>query len=331
MKVVILISLLFVAQAFANPNGDSLQVNWGQEKIRVSSVWNQGIKGAGVLIGLVDGNMNYQHSQLRSSLAVNEAELYGRPGMDDDHNGYVDDVYGWDFVNFHPPVSFSAHTTHIAGILTADSTQGRIQGIAPEARIVQGIIIDEGGEGSVQNAVRAIRYVIDRGAKIVNLSWGGTSYTQDFYDVIAFNPEVLFVVSAGNDGDDLGVFPQYPASYSLPNMIVVGASNSLDLYPTWSNYGNFVDLAAPGVGIYSTGPRNDYLIMDGTNIATPFVSGAAALLWSYKPTATVAEVKSALLMGVDKGNFPVRSQGRLNIAKALARLKQDTIPTKMAY
>ncbi|KYG64657.1 hypothetical protein AZI86_10605 [Bdellovibrio bacteriovorus] len=321
MKFIILGALLCAAQVFANPGMDSMNVNWGQDKIQVASAWNQGIKGAGVLIGLVDSNMNYQHPQLRQSLAVNEAEFNGRPGVDDDRNGYVDDIYGWDFVNFRPPSTYSIHTTHLAGIMVADSSQGRIQGIAPEAKLVQAIFLDQGNSGRIADAVMAIRYVINRGAKIVNMSWGGAPYVQEFYDVIAQHPDVLFVTAAGNDGYDLGRFPSYPASFHLPNMIVVGASNVLDQYPSWSNYGALVDIVAPGVGVYSTGPRNDYVVMDGTNIATPFVSGAAALLWSHKPTATVAEIKAALLAGVDVGNFPVSSQGRLNVAKALANLK----------
>jgi subtilisin family serine protease len=133
---------------------------------------------------------------------------------------------------------------------------------------------------------------------------------------------VLFVTSAGNDGRNIDVYPDYPASYNLPNLIVVGAISPQGLYTPWSNFGaQTVDLAAPGQYILSTGAEGGTIAMDGTNIAVPFVSGAAALLWSAKPNATAVQIKNAILSGVDANVFPVRSTGTLNVSKALQQLQ----------
>jgi subtilisin family serine protease len=249
-------------------------------------------------------------------------EADGKPGIDDDQNGYVDDINGWDFIAHQDPITFGVHATHLAGTLVADPGGGQVQGMAPEAKIISAGFIDEQNGGSIADAVLAIEYVIQRGAQVVNMSWGGAAYSQPLYDVIAEHPNVLFVTEAGNDGVDLAQSPDYPASFHLPNLITVGATASTDLYAPWSNSGlQDVHIAAPGVNIISTGLQGGYLAMDGTGTAAPFVTGAAALLWSYNPTASVLQIKQALMAGVEAGPYPVQSRGRLNVARALAHLQ----------
>lgn len=314
MKALLIGILVFASQAFAVN-----ELNWGQSKVEAAALWSQGIKGAGIKIGLVDGHVYHYHQQLRANIDVNELEAQGRPGFDDDRNGYVDDILGWDFV---PTGKFGHHATHVAGTLVASHDTGHVQGMAPQAQIILATFIDENRGGSLPNAIAAIQYSVRRGAKIINMGWGGAPYVQALRDVIVQNPNVLFVTSAGNDGRDLDVFPDYPASYRLPNLIVVGAITSSGFYTPWSNFGaQTVDLAAPGSYILSTGADGGTIAMDGTNIAVPFVSGAAALLWSFHPQATVSQIKQSLLAGVDYGAYPVRTQGSLNISKALAQLK----------
>lgn len=318
MKSIILGSLLAASQVPTT----SLPTyeNWGQEKIEAAQVWNQGIKGAGVIIGLVDSGMNKSHPLLQSKIAMNQAELLGQPGVDDDNNGYIDDVDGLDLVS-SANSSKSNHASHVAGILVADYSANGVQGLAPEAKLIPVSFIDPENGGSIGDAVIGIEYAIQRGAKIINMSWGGAPTEQPFSKLIANHPDVLFVTEAGNEGSDLALSPSYPAALRLPNLITVGATNISDVYASWSNSGDAVDLAAPGMDILSLGFSNNETYMDGTGMATSFVTGAAALLWSYNPTATVAQIKKALLEGVDVGLYPVQTKGRLNVAKALAVLK----------
>ena len=301
--------------------------DWGQQIVEAQSVWNQGIHGNGVSVGIVDAAVSYSHPQLNGRLQINYAETNGITGVDDDNNGYIDDEYGWDFVNDRPnpnPPPSIEHGSHVAGIVAAEHGLGYAKGIAPSAKIIPASFIGTNG-GDIGKAIEAINYVANRGAKIINASWGGPGCSQALSNTLAnLTNRVLFVVASGNSGLDLDRYTDYPASFNHINQITVAATRSTDFITSWSNTSfSFVHLAAPGEVILSTIP-NGYKYLDGTSMAAPFVSGAAALLWSAKPQATVSQIKQAILSGVDvdtsKG-YRVGTRGRLNVRKALDQIR----------
>lgn len=302
--------------------------SWGQDMIGARNVWSQGIYGQNVKVAVVDSFVDTTHPQLLPRIAVNTAEVANN-GVDDDRNGVVDDYYGAAFVSVPSGSDTpSSHGSHVAGIIAADHTKGSVEGIAPQAQIIPAQFIANDGGGSLGDAVLALQYSASRGAKIINASWGGapcvTSLRNTFIELE--KKGILVIVAAGNDGRDIDLYPEFPASFNLANQITVAASSVTDFMTAWSNSGfQYVHVAAPGERILSTIPGNSTAYMDGTSMAAPFVSGAAALLWSARPNATAAQIKTAILQSVDVDpghEFKVNTRGRINVQKALQLLKQ---------
>lgn len=259
-----------------------------------------------VVVALVDTGTDYTHADLEGRIWVNEDEIPGN-GVDDDGNGYIDDVYGWNFYSGSNQVytgSEDSHGTHGAGTIAAhaDNDIG-IAGIVRSDHVKVMAVKALGGwdgSGSTASIIRAIQYAEANGARICNLSLGSSRNDPALYRTIAAS-DMLFVVAAGNDGADLELAPSYPASYHLDNLITVANlryDGNLD--PTSSYGASSVDLAAPGTHILSTTPGNSYSYMTGTSMATPMVSAAAAMLCSQFPDATLADVKDILLSSVQK-------------------------------
>jgi len=302
--------------------------SWGQDRVSVRNVWSQGVYGQNIKVAIVDAYVDVTHPQIQSRIAVNTGEIPNN-GKDDDGNGIVDDYYGATFVSIpsNNPTP-SSHGTHVAGIIAADPRYGSIEGMAPQAQIIPAQFIANDGGGSLGDAVLALQYSANRGAKIINASWGGApcvaSLRNTFLELQ--NRGILVVVAAGNDGRDIDVYPEFPASFNISTQITVAASSVTDFMTAWSNSGfSLVHLAAPGERILSTVPGNSTAYMDGTSMAAPFVTGAAALLWSARPQATAQQIKTAILQSVDVSaghEFKVNTRGRLNVDKALQVLKQ---------
>jgi subtilisin family serine protease len=294
---------------------------WGQTITGAQEAWNTGVRGAGVKVAIIDSGVDITHPQLRSRIYVNTQEIGGN-GIDDDQNGYVDDVSGWDFDADQPIVGDSAgHGTHVAGIVAADHINGTVRGIAPEAQIIPLDFMDSSGQGNLGDAILAIQYAADQGARIINASWGGAPCSQSLNRAIADLEArgVLFIAAAGNSGVDLDRLPEYPAAFTIPSQITVGASTARDFTAGFSNYSfKLVHLFAPGAQILSTYPGARSASLSGTSMAAPFVAGAAALVLSAHPSATAAQVRSALFNSVDRGGFAAQTQGRLNIGRALS-------------
>jgi subtilisin family serine protease len=299
---------------------------WGQNMVQVSSLWNQGIYGQNVLVGVVDSYVDTSNAQLTGRIAYNTGEIPGN-GLDDDLNGYVDDYVGYTFISKpseNGPVS--NHGTHVSGIIAADHSKGYIKGMAPQAKIIPAPFIDGKSGGSIGDAILALQYVVARGAKVINASWGGAPCMPSLQNVFTElgNKGILVVLAAGNDGADLDYRPDYPAAFNLPNQLTVAASTSFDFMASWSNVGfNLVHLAAPGAGILSTLTENQIGFMSGTSMSAPFVTGAAALLWSDRPQASMSDIKTALLRSVEvvpNHEFKVQTFGRMNVKKALDEL-----------
>lgn len=298
---------------------------WGQKMVQADSVWSQNYYGEGVLVGVVDSYVDITHSQLKNQIYTNLKEIPNN-GIDDDNNGYVDDYQGMSFTGETNYVIKNEHGTHVSGII-ASNHDGLMKGIAPKARVLPAPFITNDGSGSLSDAIKAMNYVTSQGAKVINASWGGSvcvSSLSDAFKAIS-DKGVLIVVAAGNDGRDLDFTPSYPAAFSLPGQITVGASNENDYMAYFSNTSfNLVHLAAPGDFIFSTTPGEKYNYLKGTSMAAPFVTGAAAVLMGAFPKATSVQIKDALLKSVDvtpNHEFRVVSRGRMNLSKAMEYLK----------
>ncbi len=264
--------------------------------IDAPEAWDITTGSEGVVVAVLDSGVAREHPELNANIWVNSLELNGTEGVDDDGNGYVDDIYGWDFWdNDGAPVDYNSHGTHIAGTIAALGDNGvGITGVNWQAKIMALRI--GGVVGTIGEAAEAIIYAVDNGAHIINASWGGADYSQTEYDAIEYADEhgVLVVAAAGNggedgEGDNNDETPEYPASYDLPNIISVAATDQDDALAEFSNYGaNSVDVAAPGVNIYSTIPEFSYITLeppiyeeDFNSTTTGWVSGGVHNEWGF--------------------------------------------------
>ncbi len=280
--------------------------------------------GNKVVVGVIDTGVDYTHADLKDNMWTNPGETPGN-GIDDDGNGYVDDYYGYDFINNDgDPLDDHSHGTHVAGTIAAKGNNGiGVIGVAPQAKIMALKIFNANGNTDSFSAIKAIEYSTTMGVKLTNNSWGGGGYSQTLYDAIAAAGKAgqLFIASAGNSGRNNDTNPSYPGSYNLDNIIAVANTNQNDQLSGTSNYGSTsVDLGAPGSSIYSTIPGGGYGTKSGTSMAAPHVSGVAALVMSQNPGLSYLDVKNKILNSVDP--IPALqgktvSGGRLNAYKAL--------------
>ncbi len=292
--------------------------------IDAPEAWESQKGSASVVVGVIDTGVDYNHQDLAANIWTNPGEI-PNDGIDNDSNGYVDDFRGWDFAyNDSDPMDVYGHGTHVSGTIAAKGNNGiGVTGVSWNSKIMPVKFLNDQGSGYTSNAVLALNYAAKMGVKITNNSWGGGSFSQALYDSIkaAGNSGALFIAAAGNDARDTDASPSYPASYDLPNIISVAATTRTDSLSYFSNYGKTtVDLGAPGSEIYSTTPNNSYATYNGTSMATPHVSGVAALVWSQNPGWTWNQVKAAIL---DNGDPLPALAGktltgkRLNAAKAI--------------
>lgn len=322
-----------LAAVLENSLQNTEALNWGPRQINAPQLWSMGVEGSNVVVGVVDGMVDTDHSQLADNIAVNSGEIPNN-NIDDDHNGFVDDYKGIQVnAGTNDPVQ-NRHGTHVTGIIVANSALGPVAGVAPKAKVLPAQFIGNDGGGSIGDAIIALNYLANRGVKIINMSWGLDSCItmpnlQSTLQQLS-NRGILLVSAAGNGdsrgvGVNMDVTPSYPSAYNLLNQINVAASTTSGLLIGFSNYGRrSVHVAAPGVGIYSTIPGNQVETMSGTSMAAPIVSGAAALLWSAVPSATAAQIKKALIQSVDRNPsavLEVSSGGVINVESALAALK----------
>ncbi|MBD2202297.1 S8 family serine peptidase [Calothrix sp. FACHB-1219] len=326
-----------------DPEFDSL---WGLKTIGANQVFNYTQGSKDVIVAVVDSGVDYNHEDLASNIWKNTDEIDNN-GIDDDGNGYIDDVYGWDFGDGDKdpipdkPINQSSqrgHGTHVAGIIGAVGNNSLgVVGVSPNVSImVTKHFRNSDSKEFLWNVAYGIYYAIENGARIINLSFSSKSLNQDEKDVLqyAYERGVLVIASAGNDGKDNDIEPVYPANFDLPNIITVAASDDKDQLAIFgkyaSNYGkNSVDLAAPGQNIDSTLPNNQYAAWDGTSMAAPQVAGAAALLLAANPNLTFLELRYALLSTVDKQESlqdKVNSGGRLNVLAAYQQVVGNTQP-----
>jgi len=296
--------------------------------------WNTTTGDTGTVVAVIDQGVDINHPDLKNNIWTNSGETAGN-GVDDDRNDYVDDVNGWDFYRNDSSVYDSGdgdtHGTHVAGTIAAEGNNNLgVVGVNWKAKIMPLKFLGPDG-GYTSDAVEALNYAVNKGVKISNNSWGGGGKSQALLDAInkADTAGHLFVAAAGNDGVNNDNTNHYPSSYNSPNVISVAATNNKDALAGFSNYGaTSVDLSAPGVGILSTLPGNTYGSYSGTSMATPHVTGVAALLKSRNPSADDAQLKDYILKSVDqKNNLQGRmvTGGRANALGSLARSSPEAV------
>jgi subtilisin family serine protease len=295
--------------------------------IDAPEAWSVSTGSPDVTVAVIDTGVDTAHPDLAPNSWVNAGEDCAgcrTNGLDDDGNGYVDDWRGWDFANGdNNPTDDNGHGTHVAGTVAATGNNGLgVAGVTWSSRIMPLKFLGADGSGTTDDAISAILYARAKGVQILNNSWGGGEVSQALLDAIQQTDASgeLFVAAAGNDFTNTDLEPFYPASYDVPNVLVVGASDQFDRKAWFSNYGTrTVDLSAPGTNVYSTWPGASYRFADGTSMATPQVSGAAALAKAVFPDASGVGLKALLLRDVDPLaalNAASRTAGRLNVDHA---------------
>ncbi len=297
---------LFKYQWGLNNTGQKIEGQIGKPGIDIDilKAWRITKGSPAVVVGVLDAGVDYNDTDLRRNIYVNKREIANN-NIDDDKNGYIDDVNGWDFANDDNSVFdntfYDIHGTHVAGIIAAESgNRIGISGVAPKVIILPLRFINDDG-GYVSDAIEAIEYAQKKGVDIINCSWG--LYEEDQALKYAMKKSnILFVCAAGNDGSDVSQLPTYPAYYNLPNIISVTSVNNQGKLSLFSNYGKGVNVAAPGENIMSTIPGNQYYYSSGTSMASPFVTGVAALIKSKRPSLTPYMIKKIIMKNVKKIN-----------------------------
>nr|VFK18700.1 MAG: Serine protease, subtilisin family [Candidatus Kentron sp. LFY] len=347
----------YIYRKDTTPNDSKYQEMWHMPKIEAEAAWKIQGESLDVVVAIVDTGVFLGHEDIKGAIWKNKGEIIGN-NKDDDNNGYIDDVVGWDFYNndndpnadlvpvlkfglFEDPVKkiFESHGTHVAGTVGAVGNNGTgVIGVTPKVQIMPlKFLGGSRGSGSLADAISAIDYAVAQGAQVINNSWGGSSKSANLKAVIqdATDAGVIFVAAAGNSSKDNDQNPHYPSSYDVKNVVAVAATDSSDKLANFSCYGKqSVDLAAPGVGILSTVPLGDefsqeassgYKALSGTSMATPLVSGCIALARALEPEIESSTLVGKLLQtGVDKItnlNGKVVTGGRLNCRAYLQNIE----------
>jgi thermitase len=267
--------------------------------IGAEQAWDITTGSKQMIVAVIDTGVDYQHPDLVDNLWVNEAEKSGQPGVDDDNNGVVDDIHGFNAITGTGNADDDqGHGSHCAGTIGAKGDNGiGVAGVNWDVQIMAVKFLSASGSGTLENAIKAIDYATKMGARVMSNSWGGGGFSQTLLDSIKRSNEAgaLFIAAAGNENNNNDNRPTYPGSYDVPNMIAVAAIDNQGSRASFSSYGKrTVHLGAPGVNIVSsTGGK--YESFSGTSMATPHVSGVAALVWGNEPNLTAQEVKNRLL------------------------------------
>lgn len=300
--------------------------------IGATKAWTAGTGSRSFVVAVIDTGVDYNHEDLKENIFVNTAEVAGN-GVDDDANGFVDDVHGWNFEGKNnDPMDDNRHGTHCSGTIGAlGNNNVGVAGVNWAVRILPVKFLSAGGSGSLADAVEGIKYATLMKVNVMSNSWGGGGFSQTMFDAIkeARDKGILFVAAAGNDGNNNDQSPSYPASYQSENVISVAATDNRDRLASWSNFGKAsVHLGAPGVNVYSTVPmdKGGYATFSGTSMACPHVAGAAALLWSLNPGLGYGQIKDRLLQTVDPVQGLRRktaSGGRLDVNNAIMNIVPD--------
>lgn len=329
-----------------DPVGTAVPTNglWGMRRVDMEAAWATARGASDNVVAVLDSGVDIGHPDLQANIWRNLGEIPGN-GIDDDRNGYIDDVHGWNTALGNGDVDDTfGHGTHVAGTMAAvGNNRLGVTGVNWSASIMV-INANEPVINAPVNTTEGILYVVDQARRgvpisVINMSFGSVIAQPSEGEAIALAGQagITVVAAAGNSAEDNDTTPHYPSSFGLPNIIAVASSSETpdDALSTFSNYGaGSVDLAAPGDNILSTYPRSlapsGYASLSGTSMAAPIVAGAVGLLKAFQPQATVAEIRAAILGSVDTSAALaglVATGGRLNTAAALQTLQGGTDPT----
>jgi PKD repeat protein len=298
--------------------------------IDAPEAWDKTTGSTDLIVAIIDTGINYNHEDLAANMWKNPGETAGN-NKDDDGNGYVDDIYGFNSItNTGNPLDDNNHGSHCAGSIggVGNNSKG-VAGVCWKVKLMGLKFLDSSGSGDTSDAVQCMDYALDqlnKGQKIVvtSNSWGGGGFDQNMFDAIeaAGAKGCLFSAAAGNSSANNDTTATYPGNYNSNYVISVAATDHNDALASFSNYGaKTVDLAAPGVNIYSCSKSTGYMQMSGTSMACPHVSGACALIKAALPSATPLEIKQLILDNVDtKSSLSGKclTGGRLNVNKAIS-------------
>ncbi len=341
-------------RAFRVPNDPKYQDQWGLPMVRAEKAWDLNTECQTVVVAILDTGVDYDHVDLKDNLWRNEAECSGRQGVDDDNNGYKDDCYGYDFVNDDgDPMDDNGHGTAVAGIVGAvgNNSEG-VAGICWRAKIMAVKILGADGSGTTLGLVAGVKYAVDNGAKVINLSlgtcpagWGGCPDQIDttaFRDAIeyALRRGVMIIAAAGNEGVNTDTYPVYPASLTgdYTNLISVASVDSDGSLSSFSNYGEkTVDVGAPGGfdadgrSVLTTSLGNTYSYFAGTSIATAFVAGEVAMIRALYPNMDIPSIEATVLTNVTSVQSlsgKVRSGGYIDLYGSVSGAVRDPQATE---
>lgn len=321
-------------KALATPNDTNFNSLWGLQSsngmdIDASAAWDLHTGSDNVVVAILDTGVDYSHPDLSGNIWSNPSESLN--GIDDDGNGYIDDIHGINAINSSGnPMDDNGHGSHVAGTIGASGNNNKgVVGVNWRTQMIGVKFLGANGSGSLLNAIKGLKYLVKLRSKGVNIvainnSWGGGGYSQALYDAIDETNQagIVFVAAAGNESADNDSLPHYPSDYDLPNILSVAAIDKNGNLASFSNYGaTSVDIAAPGVNILSTTPGNHYNSYSGTSMATPHVSGAITLLSSYNPSLTMLELRNRVIesgKGLSSLTGVVSSGRLLNVARMLA-------------
>ena len=323
----------YVRQAILVPNDPKYLDGtlWGLNQTSDADIdapegWNVRSSAGAVIVAVIDTGIKTTHQDLAANMWRNSAEIAGNK-IDDDANGFVDDIFGCDaYNNDGDPTDDQGHGSHCAGTIGGTGNNGiGVTGVAWGVKLMGCKFLSATGSGADSDAVRCIDYARSKGAKVLSNSWGGGGAGVSLQAAIerTRTAGLIFVAAAGNDGINTDISPSYPASLATDNIVSVAATTRTDTLASFSNYGSVTtDLGAPGDGIYSTVSTSDtaYATYSGTSMATPHVAGVLALLMAQFPTESYSSIITRLMNGTDK--IPAlagktKSGGRLNLANAL--------------
>jgi thermitase len=305
----------YIYRISKTPNDPKLGELWGMKNIgqkdssgalgtagidvEAEKAWDIETGNRDLVVAVIDTGVDFNNEDLKENIWRNEAELSGQANVDDDNNGYIDDVYGWDFANNKANgLDDHGHGTHCAGTIGAKGDDGKgIVGVAWNVKIMPVKFLSADGGGSLESALLAIDYATKMGAKVLSNSWGGGGASDTLKEAIerSHAAGALFVAAAGNNGTNNDQTPTYPANYDVPNVLSVAAIDNKGKLAGFSCFGKAtVHVGAPGVNILST-TTSGYDSWSGTSMATPHVSGIAALIASHEPNLTNVEIKERII------------------------------------
>ena len=314
-EIVALAEPNFIYHALKTPNDSNYSALWGMNNtgladkdgqrglsgvdIGAEKAWDITTGSKDVVVAVIDTGVDFSIPDLTENAWTNLAEKNGKPGIDDDANGYVDDIHGYDFANDKgDSTDDHGHGSHCSGTIGGRGNDGAgVAGVSWSVSIMGVKFLDASGSGTLANAIRAIDYARKNGAKVMSNSWGGGGVSEILKKTIEDTKaaDMLFVAAAGNEGGDNDTTPTYPASYPVDNIIAVAAVDNRGQLASFSNFGaNTVHIGAPGVNILSTIPKG-FDIYSGTSMATPHVVGVAALLLASNPHESYTIIKRKIL------------------------------------